>query len=49
MGVNIFYIDDFISTGTFYLKTNKHTFILVLKISFVRAAQQKESIHPLVL
>lgn len=44
-----FHIDEFISSGIFYLKTNQHTFILGLKISFVRAAQQQESIQPLVL
>lgn len=34
-----FYIDVFISTGTFYLKTNQRTFLPGLKISIVRAPQ----------
>lgn len=34
-----FFIDEFISTGTCYAKTNQHTFIAGLKISIVRAAQ----------
>lgn len=43
------YIDEFITTGNYYLKINRHVFVMGLKRGFIRGAWLEESILPMVL